>query len=82
MLRRRYRVVLAVTGVVVLDLAALVLSVTGLTGSSAASGDKTVAAPKGPDADSAEARPGVGPNAAEAYMQAERTYPPSAPTAA
>jgi hypothetical protein len=75
MLRRRYKVVLAATGVVVLALAALVLSVTGLTGSSAASGDKAVAAAKEPDADSAMDQPGLGPAAAEAYTQAERTYP-------
>ena len=75
MLQRRYRVVAAVTGVVVLAVAAFVLSATGLTGSSAASGDKAVAAPKGPDADSAMEKPGVGPNAADAYLQAERTYP-------
>jgi hypothetical protein len=73
MLRRRYRVALAVAGVVVLALAALVLSVTGLTGSSAARGDMVAAQTKvDPDK---TASPGLGPNSADAYLQAERTYP-------
>src|SRR5581483_8657902 len=71
MLRRRYRVALAVAGVVVLALTALALSVTGLTGSTAR-GDM-VATPKA-DPDKT-ASPGLGPNTGDAYLQAERTYP-------
>ncbi len=74
MARRGYRVVLAVAGVVVLALIAFVLSAIGLTGSSPGR-DSAVAVGKAADADSRLAKPGLGPNAAEAYLQAERTYP-------
>ncbi|HEX6489892.1 MAG TPA: hypothetical protein VF002_00810 [Gaiellaceae bacterium] len=77
MRRPRFKVLGATAGVAALAVIAAILGLTGLTGSAARADRALPGYVKTPgESDSSiAATPGVGPNAAEAYLSAERTYP-------